>query len=245
MLIIALSGRKGSGKTTVAKYLVNKYEFHRTPLANKLKLIVKKEFNLVHPKDIPDYGKPDINKKVKVKTKDVIDKLLSYIDLPKDSILDNEKLQITAVKIAWYINQYHEFQDEVQKSYSARKVYQLVGTDFFRTINETIWIDYLIKDIEHLIENGKSKFVIDDLRFLNEYQILKEKFKDEFNLWYIEPKTKNETFLENVNDNHISETYFEEIKQVANIVLENEYDFDKFSNQVDELIYSCLSKSLK
>lgn len=46
MRLVGLSGKARSGKSTLAKYLENEYGWHRVSLANALKLMVQKQFNL-------------------------------------------------------------------------------------------------------------------------------------------------------------------------------------------------------
>lgn len=53
-----------------------------------------------------------------------------------------------------------------------RRLLQQIGAKM-REINENVWINYLIRDIKR---NEKIPFIIDDVRFKNEAELLKDNF---------------------------------------------------------------------
>ena len=104
-----------------------------------------------------------------------------------------------------------------------RKLLQDIGTKF-REIDEDIWVKYLLKKVKN-----KDNIIIDDCRYLNEVQSLKN---NGFYIIYIEISEecqKNrilntysnaEEHLNNLN--HSSESNFEKLKQLSDLVINGE-----------------------
>ncbi len=56
---------------------------------------------------------------------------------------------------------------------SVRNLLQIIGTDIGRMINKNIWIDRLLEKIERTKEEGCQLILVDDVRFDNEIEALK------------------------------------------------------------------------
>ena len=128
-MIIGISGKKYSGKDTIADHIVKKFGFVKISFGDTLKKALKVIFNF---NDEQLYG----NKK---------------------EVVDNY----------WKV--------------SPREMMQYVGTDLFRNkmkadypnICDNIWILSVQKQIELLNAAGKSNIVISDVRFENEYNMIR------------------------------------------------------------------------
>ena len=97
-----------------------------------------------------------------------------------------------------------------------RKHMQLISTDLIRNyFGDDVWINYLIKNID------KKPFVIDDVRFKNEYEIF-----NTFNVISIRIIRNNE-----IKNEHISETNLNDIKTDYTII--NDNDLNKLYNKID------------
>lgn len=112
MIVIGLTGNIGSGKTTIAEYLVKTYGFTKLAFADELKRM-----------------------------------------LVRAGILTPDEVK--------------------EKTPYARKMLQLIGTELIRKqIDEDFWIKKLDEKIKYLIEEGRQRFVIDDVRFPNEAEYI-------------------------------------------------------------------------
>ena len=114
-----------------------------------------------------------------------------------------------------------------------RKLLQFVGTELFRNqlcnimpqIEDTIWIKRLEKI---LIDNPYTNYIIPDIRFQNEVNMLKNHHAIIF-------KVIRSDILN--NDNHISEKGIDEIKEFDKLIL-NDSTIDELYNKVNH-ITSC------
>ena len=114
-VIIGLSGKKQSGKTTAVNYLKRKYpEAKEFQFAKGLKDIVKNCF-----------GATDVQ--------------VNGTDVDKRQLLFCRK--------------------------SSRELLQLVGTDWFRKIDDNCWVNYLASQVA---KTDNSLIIISDVRFKNE-----------------------------------------------------------------------------
>jgi len=127
-MLIALLGVRGSGKSTIANYLVDNYKFTSLSFAEKLKQVVSIAF--------------DIN-----------------LELLEGNSLESRI--------------YRETQNEFW-GMTPRQMLETVGTKLFRKgISEDFWIKIVEKKIINLLNNGEN-VVISDLRFVNEWEMLKK-----------------------------------------------------------------------
>ena len=100
-----------------------------------------------------------------------------------------------------------------------RQKMQLIATDLIRKyFGDDVWVEYLTKNI-------KFPFVIDDVRFINEYNY----FKKMLDVIYIRV-VRNDEIL----SNHISEHQLDNIKPDYEII--NNDNIDDLYNKIDEII---------
>lgn len=160
-MIIAITGKKGSGKDTLADIMVNDYQFVKYRFADDIKLIAKILFDF-----------------------------------------DDEQL-------------YGNKKDKLDKNWNIypREFYQKFGTDYIQQIfpkhfpnlfnnieKREFWLKkFKIWYQKKLNENKVFFVVISDLRFIHEYNFLKE-----MNAYIIKIERDNISNTNNIN--HISET---------------------------------------
>jgi len=150
---IALSGKAGCGKTTIANQLEERYGFKRFSFAAKLKEICEEMF-------------PEI------------------MALPK-------------AEHRWLL--------------------QTVGTEMFRSIDDKVWVKYLIRQMEG------EKVVVDDTRFKNEAKSLREAG---FKVVLVDRDAElREGWGYNVDDPHQSEKEIDELEFDYVLLNDGDYPF--------------------
>ena len=166
-MIIGLGGKKCSGKTAAAEYLSKKYNLKKVAFASSLKKIVSdiSGLNDDYKEDVSPY-----DKNIEFKIINSVLKKSGYKSLDQSEI-DN----LTAIE-------YHT------KGQVYRLLLQYIGTNIFRKRNPNHWIEAFINANKNL-----KGFVCDDIRFPNEHNAIKYKFKDEFikTIKVICPNNKN------------------------------------------------------
>ncbi len=225
--IIAFVGRKGSGKTTAAQYLVEKYGFHKVSFAKPLKdlvasLGVNKEGELLNPA-LKDFS---------------MQKLIDYVitglrNFEPNLPISHSVASIIAASIYHY---YHSDNIEDRKRI-ARKLLQFIGTDVFRAWRSDYWVAKAIGMIQTLIKQGITKITIDDMRFPNEFQAILE-FSD---VYVVNDKIYNVfRYIVGIigktdNDEHPSETEVDKLIPKCHSIIHNTYD-EKFFEHLDRLL---------
>jgi len=157
-MIIALSGRISSGKTTFSKILVKEFGFERVCIASRLKLLAKEVFSLSDYQIFDTVGKQKLfNKPIEF----TVNKLNEIYDII--SKIDN----FSPKKIrSEYLKQFSKL-----KAKNTRELLQYLGTEIIReTFGENYHIEYLYKNLEK-----NKNYVIDDQRFKSEFIYLKNK----------------------------------------------------------------------
>ena len=168
--IIGLCGKAGSGKSTVAQYLQEKYGFERIAFADSLKEMLLKS-GIVTPTDL------------------------------------------------------------VKKTPYTRFLLQRIGTDIVRNqISPDYWVNKTFVKIGKLISKGKKKIVIDDIRFLNEAELV-----DLYNGVIIKINRNNNGILDNENlKNHESELFIDHIP--ADFTINNTGTVGDLCKKIDNII---------
>jgi hypothetical protein len=157
MQVIGLTGYAGSGKSTVAQYLVEHHGFTRLSFAAPLKKMLR-TLN-------PIMGLPPI-----FWNKSMGDFRLS--DLWKLAE-QTERNTEGGIKAEVWIKE-GPWGDEY------RRLLQVLGTDCIRAVDENFWVNAAIKQMTHT----EGKYVFDDCRFPNEAEVISH--YNEFGLWYVE-----------------------------------------------------------
>lgn len=230
MIVLGISGRKQSGKTTVGNFILSLY-LSKLQMASKI--LLDEDGQIL----ISDFGgkteyegvfKPDHVLGTDVESIRLLDKLYSEIkiysfaDILKQDICmnilgltyaqcygtDDEKNELT--HLSWNDQQL-----------SARDAMQIIGTDIFRKLDSNVWVKATIKRITI---DKPNVAVITDCRFPNEIDAIKN----------IGGKTIRLTRNPH-NSDHISESVLDRDK----------FDWSKFDFVVDNAelsIYDQLNK---
>jgi len=74
-----------------------------------------------------------------------------------------------AAPIVWIMNEFYGIKSKTDFRY--RRFAQLIGTDWFRSLDNNVWINYLIKDVK---KNPRIPVVVSDVRFVNEVERMLE-----------------------------------------------------------------------
>ena len=169
---IIIGGHINAGKTTIANYLVKKYNYHKFSLGDGVKHFVSDLYKILH----------------------IIDPNISEIKI-------------------------EEMYDRNIKEQHRQKM-QLISTELVRKyFGNDVWVKYLDDKI-------KFPFVIDDVRFMNEYS----HFKNINNTIYIRI-IRDEEIL----SNHISEHQLDNIK--PDYIIKNiNNNIDKLYDTIDSII---------
>jgi len=181
-MIVAFSGRKFSGKDTAAEALINRHKFVRIGIADKLKDICAKVFEIHRPNmDDPSIKELPFNHPIRITPSHIHDVF---------EHLEDSGFVIT--EDAW-----RSACNEVvnRKLISIRDCLQVIGTDLCRRyVDDNIWLKYISKTVT----DSKKNFVITDARFRNERQFFKE-------LGAVLVLVKRKSLKNTPTDSHISE----------------------------------------
>lgn len=107
---------------------------------------------------------------------------------------------------------------------------QTLGTEWGRDLMyQNIWIDALNRELECYIDKKLTRFVIDDLRFINEKEYI-DKLKEKYNVLIVRMERKGTAVGE-----HRSETEMDSM--VVDIFIENNYkELYRLHNILDNII---------
>ena len=203
-MIIGLGGKIGSGKTEVGNYLSKKFNLPKIAFADELKKIVYDISNL------NDLNKKDItvfNGNIDIKIINSLLKRYNYKFLTQ--------YEIDTLKAIEYHNNAQVY----------RSLCQYLGTEIFRKRNINHWVEIFINNVSKY----KNGFICDDIRFPNEHNAIKCRFKDN----YIKTiKIINTNIIS--TDSHESENLFNRI-QFDEILINKGLDLNILYNEVDNL----------
>lgn len=197
-MLIAILGKKHSGKDTIADFLIEKYGFTKYSFADPLKKGIQFFFNLT------------------------------------DNQLNDQKLK-EEIDPRWGV--------------SPRKLFQVIGTDFFQnSIRDFIpelkisnqdpknhWVN-LFKEwyLSEISKNPNKKIVIADARFLHEINTIKQLGGDIFKVIRFDTEYTSENGIENNYCLHQSEKEIENIPDdMINDIIINDKSLEELYLLVD------------
>lgn len=198
-MIIAFSGRKFSGKDTAAEGLIDRQGFVRIGLADKLKDICAKVFEIYRPDmDNPNLKEKQFSTPIAIRSSHIHD-LLDQLETDGFVITENMWRSICKDFIG-------------KKLFSIRECLQIIGTDVCRNyICDDIWLQYVGK----FLDRENKDVVITDARYRNEREFLKNRGAI---LILIKRKMADNSILN--TDLHISENQLGE-EQEYDVVINN------------------------
>jgi len=147
-------GEAGCGKSHVASFLINKFEYVRYSLATPIKNIELwvRTYDEKHPSK-EDYRLLQFIQDWKNKFNQTFDGCLTHAE--KDDFVMRLYQELPKIP-------------DVDKKHRDRL--QFIGVDLARSINENVWVKNLIKRIN--IDSKPNPIVVDDVRFKNEFNTL-------------------------------------------------------------------------
>lgn len=176
--VVGLLGQAGSGKDTVASFILDVVEGEGIALADPMKDFAEAVFRFSHDQlrgasafrnaadnryGIYDGHNPPL---LRLKARDRFERLA------KDWLIGI--LPSQADFDACYSNLLNWFETAIrQPTITPRFVLQTLGTEFGRSVSEDIWIDCGLKRAHQALTEGKWA-VIKDIRFLNEARKLRQ-----------------------------------------------------------------------
>ena len=135
-----------------------------------------------------------------------------------------------------------------EKDYETRRLLQKVGTEEGRNkFGENIWINVVETWIKLLNERGVNRFIISDVRFVNEAEwvkkmngiLIKIDAPKRFRI-RLEKETNNNEELINQIKNHKSEIMIDEYKEY-DILIKNDLDdnleIEKIIEKIDKILF--------
>lgn len=210
MILLGLAGAAGSGKDSVADYLVQRYGFVKFSFSDMLYAEVAAAFGL-----------PDESLLRDRETKELATPLLAMENCADDEFVDMVR--------GMFAPEDHT----VRTPYSPRWVLQVWGTEFRRAANPNYWIaqaeQWLVRvhEITRYPEHRCQLFVNTSVRFPNEHQWIKEL---EGNVWHLRRDAAAPVA------GHVSETPLPVLDGEREIF--NNYTLDYLYKGVDQLLTS-------
>lgn len=158
--IVGLVGKAGSGKDTAAEFLVGKYDFIRMAFADKVKEVVSVVYDLpleyFNDRTLKVTPHPNLSGRYLSEHADP-ERLKRIIQVVFIDLFGSEEHVHHAKRIFF----------DLPDNCSPRTAMQLIGTEGFRAISDTVWIDYVMNQAVKMAQSG-SRIVISDVRFPNE-----------------------------------------------------------------------------
>lgn len=164
---IALAGRIGCGKDTIAKHLADVYGYTPVSFARELKEFTRKIFPMFTDETL--YG-PSAARNAYVTNSntrrfwnDARDRARNAALYPEIQRLFNARAPDAFLALMTELTD----MQKMPGSFTARRALQRLGTDWGRKICDTVWIDALAQTLR-----GTEKRVITDCRFRNEAEAM-------------------------------------------------------------------------
>lgn len=207
-MILSLSGKKKSGKDTIANFLVKDQGFIKLSLATPLKDLLIKVFridqNLLYDEEKKD---KELDEYI------MID--YSHLDKIREIIIEE-----------WGFPIDYESREQIEEFYgreikTPRELMQTIGTDLIRrNIRDDVFIVLLLEKIK----KTQRPIVVADTRLRNERETL-------MNIGAIMGLVKRK-FSEDANDNHISENDLGE-EDEYDLIVENNIDINQLRSEIN------------
>lgn len=148
--LVGISGFAGSGKDTIANYLVERYSYQKTSLADPIKRACREIFGF---SDDTLWGPSHM--------REALDTRYPFSGRsPADGFQMHE---IALSEYEWWIDP--RSGQKYPKYLSARICLQTLGTEFGRRLDSDLWIKSCLR---YIGDSGTSRWAIPDVRFRNE-----------------------------------------------------------------------------
>jgi hypothetical protein len=218
MIVLGVSGRKQSGKTTVGNFILSLY-MAKLGMAEKILFDDEGQIlisDLGGNKEYEGLFCPLSIRKTDVRTQELLDKLNSQIKIYNFADVLKQDICMNILGLT-YDQCYGTDEDKNQPTHltwndiqiTARDAMQIIGTDIFRKLDPNVWIKATITKI---IREKPDLAVITDCRFPNEVEAIQNIGGKVIRL------TRNPH-----NSDHLSECILDKDK----------YDWSKFDHVID------------
>lgn len=158
MLIAAITGKKRSGKDSLADYIVDQFKFVKLSFAYKLKEVIKDYTGCVTYRD----EDREYDQTFSI-TKKQIRQMAEELSLDEQKFYDRFYEQMLPHLMGVKASRFEYFM-------SYRKFAQILATDVCRYLNDNIWIEQVGKQIKE----SSCNYVFSDVRFDNEAKYILE-----------------------------------------------------------------------
>lgn len=206
MKIIGICGIKGAGKDTAFDLLKVHFPLiKKVSFAGKLKQVCKEVLGLTEFQITDRRAKEAYLKDPIYLSASVLEEVIEAFGETSNIIYDKHVRPHVGITLD-----------------TPRRVLQYVGTEVLRGVRDNIHAYNLLIQLK----DSEGTYFITDLRFLDEYQLFSDNFKEDFEVWYINNKKAE---MNSLKDLHPSERGFLQIKNKAILVNNNGdlRDFEK------------------
>lgn len=204
MIVVGLTGYKGSGKSAVAEALVKDHGFTEVTFAEPLKRMVGN-----------------------------LDPVVGYLADPDDCECDEcyGPMGDGAIRLSDLYNWGFDDEDIKMSRYGeeVRRLWERFGTEVMRAEDPNYWVRQAARTIEDLRLKGATKIVVSDVRFPNEAEFIGAytRIGDTAELWNI---TRTDAMPEEGLPKHSSEAHVGQLGERVTIV--NDFSFEELAETV-------------
>jgi dephospho-CoA kinase len=135
------------------------------------------------------------------------------------------------------VGEYFGYKEEYKNEKKYRILLQRIGTEIGRFINENIWVEKLLIDIDDHFLNFDTGIIITDMRFENENILINEYCKKN-NIQYNTIKILRPSIFK--EDSHSSEQYWKEA--ITDYTIINDGTLEEYHKKIKDLIFEIESK---
>jgi len=231
MLIVAISGWKGSGKDTAADFLVKKYGFHRIGFADPLKDSVARQFDIVRSHcDLPEFKESPL-RQYPVMCKDKFSENMNLFMYREFRGPGGEKpignVVVTEDGSLWA----SDVKSEMFPLYWTPRALCIMEGSTKRSADPDFWVKQAVVKAS---KNGA--YVISDLRFRSEIAALKLAIEEDDHL-----VTVRINRFDAVESNDPSERDLDEVK--FDLTLDNRRAIEDLYNNVNQAMQLVLGEN--
>jgi len=182
-IVVAVSGWKGSGKDTVAEYLVKEHGYFRLAFADILKEMVAEQYNIPVDWCHDTALKEKPLTKYPVESKDKFGELIHNFMVKEFRSVDDEvPLSIWVDGEGETYGEIKNPDDEIEqykRVYWTPRALCILEGSIKRSVNSSYWVQRVVDYIEKFTASSDyPRFVISDMRYRSEVNQLREAFNN-------------------------------------------------------------------